>query len=196
RFGFGSLAACSAGMLFMHADTPRWLLIVCLSGAGVGLGLIMPNLTVFIQELVGRSMLGISTAVMQSTRMVGGMIGTAVVGSIVAHFYVERVHALDVSPFGNATWMSRLEDPQVLVNAQVQSEFVGALQRVGLHGELFISHARESLVWAVHAGLTLTVLIALIGLVWLWRLPTIQLGADRSRDVVSSSSTKEASKPI
>src|SRR5690606_3144799 len=87
---------------------------------------LMPNLTVFIQELVGRSLLGISTAVLQSTRMVGGMVGTAVVGSIITHYYVERVRALDVTPFGNGAWLARLEDPQVLVNAQVQSQFIAA----------------------------------------------------------------------
>ncbi len=182
HMGFGLLVVCGAGLVFVGADTPRLLLIISLVGCGVGLGLIMPNLTVFIQELVGRSLLGISTAVMQSTRMIGGMVGTAVVGSIITHYYVEKVQGLDVVPFGKADWRSRLEDPQVLVNAEVQSEFIGALQRLGLHGESFILHARESLVWGVHAGLMLTVLVGVAGLLWLWKLPSIHLGPRKNQE--------------
>ncbi len=174
--GFILLALCGAGLLFVDADSPRVLLMISLMGCGTGLGLVMPNLTVFIQELVSRSLLGISTALMQSTRMVGGMVGTAVVGSIITHYYVERVRQLDVSPFGNISWLSRLEDPQVLVNAQVQSQFIGFLQRLGLHGETFILHARESLVWGVHAGLALTVAVSVAGLIWLVRMPSIPFG--------------------
>jgi EmrB/QacA subfamily drug resistance transporter len=177
--GFGLLALCGAALLFIGADTPRSLLALCLVGCGVGLGFIMPNLTVFIQELVSRSLLGISTAVLQSTRMVGGMIGTAVIGSVVTHYYVERVRQLDVTPFGNGAWLSRLEDPQVLVNAQVQSEFLASLQRLGLHGETFILYAREALVWGVHAGLALSVVMAVISLVWLFRLPTVPFGQNQ-----------------
>lgn len=174
--GFILLAGAGLALLFIGSGTPRLLLVVCLMACGVGLGFLMPNLTVFIQELVGRSLLGISTAVLQSTRMVGGMVGTAVVGSIITHYYVERVRALDVTPFGNGAWLARLEDPQVLVNAQVQSQFIAALQRVGLHGETFILHARESLVWGVHAGLLLSVLMSVAGLIWLARLPAMSFG--------------------
>lgn len=180
HWGFILLIVCGAGLLFVWADTPRALLLVCLIGCGGGLGFIMPNLTVFIQELVKRSQLGISTALMQSTRMIGGMVGTAVVGSIINHYYVERVRQLDFSAFGSAAWLSRLEDPQVLVSTQVQSAFIGALQRLGLHGETFIMHARESLVWGIHAGLVLTVITAVAALVWLFRLPPVSFDRNRA----------------
>src|SRR5690606_20280450 len=142
--------------------------------------MLMPNLTIFIQELVDRSRLGISTAMLQSTRMVGGMIGTAVIGSVISHYYIERVRELDISAFGKGNWLSRLEDPQVLVNAQVQSEFIATLQRQGLHGETFILYAREALVWGIHAGLVLSVVMAVIGLLWLLRLPAFEFAHRRS----------------
>lgn len=192
HLGFGLLAVCGAALLMVNAGTPRALLALCLAGCGVGLGFIMPNLTVFIQELVSRSLLGISTAVMQSTRMIGGMLGTAVIGSVVTHYYVERIRQLDAVPFGKGNWLSRLEDPQVLVNTQVQSEFIAMLQRQGLHGETFILHARESLVWGIHAGLALSVVMAIIGLVWLYRLPTFQFG--RSRPAPSADDARAAGK--
>lgn len=174
--GFGLLVASVAGLLPIAADTHRGWLVLALTGAGIGLGVIMPNLTVFIQELVHRSLLGISTAVMQSTRMIGGMVGTAVVGSLISHYYVKRVRELDVAPFGGGEWLPRLEDPQVLVNPKVQSEFIGALYRLGLHGETFINHARESMVWGVHAGLALALLVAIAGIIWQSRLPALPFG--------------------
>lgn len=178
--GFGLLAGGGGVLLLVDAGTPRAILVLCTAACGVGLGFIMPNLTVFTQELVNRSLLGISTAVLQSTRMIGGMLGTAVIGSVVTHYYVERVRRLDVTHFGNASWLTRLEDPQVLVNAQEQSQFIGVLQRLGLHGETFILHAREALVWGVHAGLALSVVMAVAGLIWLSRMPTIQFGRNRA----------------
>ena len=176
HIGFGMLVFSGAGLLFVGADTARWILVMFLIGSGLGLGFVMPNLTVFIQELVSRSLLGISTAVLQSTRMIGGMIGTAVVGSVVSHYYVERVRKLDLTPYGNGSWSARLEDPQMLVNMQVQSEFIAVLQRAGLHGETFILHARDSLVWGVHAGMVLMVFMAVCGLLGLWKLPPMKFG--------------------
>lgn len=186
HMGFGLLVAGGAALLFIGADTSRQWLVVSLIGCGVGLGFVMPNLTIFTQELVSRSMLGISTAVLQSTRMIGGMLGTAVLGSVVTHYYVERVRMLDVSVFGKGDWLVRLEDPQVLVNTQVQSDFVALLQRQGLHGETFILHAREALVWGVHAGLALSVVMAVLGLVWLLRMPAFQFRHNRQTAPVAN----------
>jgi len=184
--GFVLLAVCGTGFLLVDADTHRGWLVVTLAGCGVGLGFVMPNLTIFCQEIVGRSRLGIATAILQSTRMIGGMLGTAVIGSVVSHFYVERVRQLDVSGFGKGNWLGRLEDPQVLVNPQVQSEFVGMLQRQALHGETFILHAREALVWGVHAGFVLAVLMAVLSLALLLRLPRFQFEHNRSAAAAKS----------
>lgn len=180
--GFFLLALCGGLLLAVDADSARIGLVLCLAGCGVGLGFVMPNLTIFTQELVGRSRLGIATAVMQSTRMVGAMLGTAVIGSVITHYYVERVRDLDVSSFGKGNWLARLEDPQVLVNTQIQSDFIALLQRQGLHGETFILHAREALVWAIHAGLAMAVIMAILGLVCLFRMPHFQFGRNRHRE--------------
>ena len=178
--GFALLAVCGTGFLLVDADTHRGWLVANLAGCGVGLGFVMPNLTIFSQEIVSRSRLGIVTAVMQSTRMIGGALGTAVIGSVVTHFYVEGVRQLNISGFGKGNWLTRLEDPQVLVNAKIQSEFVAMLQRQALHGETFILHARESLVWGIHSGFVLAVLMAVLSLVFLLRLPRFQFGNNRS----------------
>jgi len=180
--GFFLLALCSGIFLLVDADSSRIWLVLSLTGCGVGLGFVMPNLTIFSQELAGRSRLGIVTAVMQSTSMIGGMLGTAVIGSVVSHYYLQRVRERDVSAFGKGNWLARLEDPQVLVNSQIQSEFIGVLQRQGLHGETFILHAREALIWGIHAGLALGVVMAILALIWLFRMPHFQFSRHRQQE--------------
>ena len=79
---------------------------------GLGLGFVLPNLTIFAQQTAGREHLGIATALLQSLRMIGGMIGTAMTGSLVTHMYASGVRdALDRS---GGDWFRDLGDPQIL----------------------------------------------------------------------------------
>lgn len=173
--GFGLLVSCTTGLIFTSGQTSAWLMTIYMVMGGLGLGFVMPNLTVFAQQVAGRSLLGITTAMLQSTRMIGGMLGTALVGTLVTHFYVQNVH-LAVPDAAGASWRSALENPQVLVNPGTQSDFIAELFRQGLNGASFIELARVSLVDAVHAGLVGALLIALVATVWVVRVPFINLG--------------------
>jgi EmrB/QacA subfamily drug resistance transporter len=172
--GFTLLVLACVGIVLMQQATPKPLVIIYMILAGLGLGFVMPNLTVFAQETAGRSLLGISTAMLQSVRMIGGMLGTTIVGTLVTKYYVSGVR--DAVPQGQGTsWLRMLEDPQVLVNHSIQSDFMAHLQRQDLLGESFIELARVALVSAVHHGLATALLVALIGLAWVYRLPLIRL---------------------
>src|SRR3546814_15123606 len=72
-------------------STPKPLVVIYMILAGLGLGFVMPNLTVFAQETAGRSLLGISTAMLQSVRMIGGMLGTTIVGTLVTNYSSRRL---------------------------------------------------------------------------------------------------------
>jgi MFS family permease len=149
--GFILLVIACVGMAFMGRDTNRMLVFAYMVMAGLGLGFVMPNLTVFAQETAGRALLGISTAMLQSVRMIGGMLGTAIVGALVGHYYVWGIE--EAVPEGRGTaWLSLLQDPQVLVNQNVQSDFMAALLRMGLYGEAFIEQARVSLAGKAAGG--------------------------------------------
>jgi MFS family permease len=81
--GFTLLAVGSTGVIFTYKATPSLAVLLYMMLVGTGIGFIMPNLTVFAQEMAGRAHLGIATALLQSVRMIGGMIGMDVVGSMV-----------------------------------------------------------------------------------------------------------------
>jgi hypothetical protein len=57
----------------------------------------------------------------------------------------------------------------------VHSDFVAHLRRLNLYGEAYIEQARQALVSAVHSGLLLTVMVAMLALVWVYRVPLIRL---------------------
>lgn len=173
--GFAFLVVSCVGLMIVDEETHRAVLVAVLMGAGIGLGFILPNLNIFVQEMAGRTLLGISTAVLQSIRMVGGMVGTTLVGTVVAQCYIYFVQALGQGEAADR-WLPRLQDPQVLVNQTNQSEFVAEMQRLGLHGEPFLLAARDALITSIHIGLGVVLLFALVGLVWVYRMPPLQFG--------------------
>lgn len=174
--GFGCLALCVAGLIMTSRSTSALTMSIYMMFGGLGLGFVMPNLTVFAQQVAGRSLLGITTAMLQSTRMIGGMIGTALVGTLVTHTYVQGVHRT-VPGVGEASWGAALLNPQVLVNPAVQSDFIVQLFRVELNGAALIDLARVSLIDAVHMGMGATLLVAVVATLWVLKVPFIDLKA-------------------
>lgn len=130
--------------------TLHTVIMLTMALGGIGIGLMLPNLTLFTQACAERTQLGIATATLQSMRMIGSMLGTAITGVLITHRY-----AAMVSP--------PLKDPQMLVNPG-QS----------LPADL-IDAARHGLITAVHASQWLVVgLMVLVG-VSLWWLPPLSL---------------------
>lgn len=82
--GFALIGVGCLGTTLLGDTSPHLLGAVSMGAAGVGLGFIFNNLNVFAQELSGRARFGITTALIQSTRMVGGMLGTATIGTLVS----------------------------------------------------------------------------------------------------------------
>jgi EmrB/QacA subfamily drug resistance transporter len=172
--GFALLALSSFAITTLKQSTPHALLALYMLCAGLGLGLVLPNLTIFAQETAGRAHLGIATAMIQSLRMVGGMLGTALVGTLVTHMYVSRVRqALEAAHASG--WLARLDDPQILINKAAQAQLLGQMQAAGLDGAAMLEAARLSLVSAIHVGQALSVAVALLAIVQMRRVPRLKL---------------------
>ena len=93
--GFALLLACFAGLHQVQAGTAGWVLGMPLACGGLGLGFLLNNLNVFGQQIVGKSRYGIFTALLQSTRMTGGMLGSAAMGAWVASNADTAAHLVD-----------------------------------------------------------------------------------------------------
>jgi hypothetical protein len=154
RLGFALLTAAALCVCFADASTARAHLLLFMALGGLGLGFVNPNLVIFSQVMAGRQALGIATAMQHSLRMVGGMVGTALVGSIVRFHYTARVHPA-------------FADPQILVDRQMQDAVLGRLQAGGHDGAGLLLQAREALGASIHLGVAVTVVV---GVVALWRV--------------------------
>jgi len=163
--GFVLLFISCAGLALISRSTGVWVMAGVLVVGGLGLGFVVPNLTVFGQEIAGRGQLGIATALLQSTRMIGGMLGMAIVGSLVNHYYVQHVK-LAVSAHSPGAWAGMLEDPQILMNAADQQKFTGLLHGLGLDGAALIDAARASMVSSIHLGMVLVLLVVVAASFW------------------------------
>jgi MFS family permease len=172
--GLMLLAVSGLGITLLKQSTPHWLVALCMLGSGLGLGFILPNLTIFAQQIAGRTHLGIATAMIQSLRMVGGMLGTALVGSFVNHAYVSKVTSALESAHASR-WLPQLDNPQVLVNKAAQAELLAQLHALGQNGAALIEAARVSLVSSIHMGQLLSVVVAILALLQMRRVPRLQL---------------------
>lgn len=172
--GFALLALACLGVVIATRSMPRPLLMTFMVLGGMGLGFVMPNLTVFAQLTAGREHLGIATALLQSLRMIGGMIGTALTGTLISHLYASGVHlSLDKD---NAThWFSDLSDPQILINHDAQTTLLSQLAAAGHNGAMLLESARESLVAAIHIGLAVAAVVAVLAVWQSRRVPPIRL---------------------
>jgi EmrB/QacA subfamily drug resistance transporter len=102
RVGFALIGAGCIGAAMLGGASPHLLGAASLGMAGIGFGFIFNNLNVFAQELSGPTRFGITTALIQSTRMVGGMLGTAVIGTLVSRSLARVVASTGNAALGGA----------------------------------------------------------------------------------------------
>ena len=91
---FGSRVLVTLGLVLMFAGfvalstftalTPRMLLVLELILIGAGLGLVMLTLLIASQHSVQREQLGITTSLNQFSRSIGGALGVAILGAVLA----------------------------------------------------------------------------------------------------------------
>jgi EmrB/QacA subfamily drug resistance transporter len=79
------------GLSMLHADSSYPRAIINMMFNGIGIGLTMPPATESIMGSLPRNKAGVGSAVNDTTRQVGGALGVAVIGSIVAATYSDRI---------------------------------------------------------------------------------------------------------
>ncbi|KPC53074.1 Multidrug resistance protein 3 [Amantichitinum ursilacus] len=169
--GFVFFALSAFGLTQTVVSTGHPLLVATMMSGGIGVGLLLPNLTIFAQETAPRTQLGIATAMLQSTRMIGGMLGTALIGTFVSHHYASGVaDALQAAQAGQ--WTRALQDPQILVNPDSAAKFIA---QAGSAAAPLLQAAREVLVEAIHGGQYVVLAMMLVALFLVTRVPDIKL---------------------
>jgi EmrB/QacA subfamily drug resistance transporter len=86
--GLGLLLSLS---LLWSADMPYWPLGLWFWGLALSLGWVMAPATDSVMGAVPSEKAGVASAMNDVTRQVGGALGTAVIGSLIASFYASRI---------------------------------------------------------------------------------------------------------
>jgi EmrB/QacA subfamily drug resistance transporter len=163
-WGFVALLLACGGLALAGRGASFNLLLGLILLAGLGLGFILLNLTVFTQTLAERQFLGIATALTQSLRLVGGLLGTAGMGVLVNLLYSSHLQRLLLAQ-GHVEALALYADPQVLLRPDA------AL----LEHPQWLSLARDALAQSVGVGLLLCAGIGVLALLILYRLPPVRL---------------------
>jgi EmrB/QacA subfamily drug resistance transporter len=173
--GFALAAFASLAVVVLRGKEPHLVWMACMGASGLGLGLVGTSLTVCSQQIVSRDHLGAATALLQSLRTFGGMLGTAMTGALLGHLYTMGVNR-SLDSYQATQWFKSFASPELLVNRADQAALITRLVSAGHAGDAMMNSARGALVESIHIGLTVSALAALIGLCLAWFVPPVQVG--------------------
>jgi hypothetical protein len=137
------------------------------------MGLTMPNLTITMQQAAPRKDVGIGIALLQSQRMVGAMLGTALTGATVNWVYRHTVTKALAGEAGGAAWLQDLANPETLLSQERQAALLGRLTAAGRNGAAMIEMAHEALVRAIHVGFWLAIAVGLVSFLSIRKMPRV-----------------------
>lgn len=170
-FMLGCLAVMSVG-----AGLSSGWIAGAFAVGGLGLGFQLPNLTIQMQAVVEPRDVGVASALVQTLRMLGSMVGAAIAGAIVTATYsrgiATRLDALGQTAAGLGTYF---RDPQILVSATDQAAARASAVALAMpqQFDLLIVAARGALISGVHWALTISVCLCAVALLLARKLPPI-----------------------
>lgn len=165
--GFLAIIALQPGMAMFR-------ILSAFAIGGIALGFMWPNLTIQMQAAVQRKHIGIASALVQSSRMLGSLLGVAVAGVLVNTGYRTGVaQAVQGQPLPAA--MTRLmDDPQILVSLPAQAAARGSAAGLGPDAstalEVMFDGARHAMIDAVHGAFWLALAFCVLAFFLTWRL--------------------------
>jgi predicted MFS family arabinose efflux permease len=166
--GFLLVAVSFAGIQLLDRSAPLWLVLADLAVQGCGMGLVLAPATEAIMSVVPREKAGAGAAVNNSVRQVGGALGVAILGSVMASAYAARLGgAVDGLPSG-----AREEAGESIVaTLEAVRQAQGGDADVARSAAAVVGPAQEAFVEAMHLTALGTVAAALVAaavvLVWM-----------------------------
>ncbi len=172
--GFGLFAVACLCLVGFTGREPHVFWVSCMGLSGLGLGLVATNLTICSQQIVARHHIGAVTALLQSLRIFGGMLGTAMTGALLNHLYVRGVHR-SLDSYQATQWLQSFSSPDLRVDQSQQAALIEHLIMAGHAGGAMMNAARNALVESIHVGLSLAAAAAVLGLCLAWFVPSVQV---------------------
>ncbi|SIT35820.1 Major facilitator superfamily MFS_1 [Paraburkholderia ribeironis] len=172
--GFALSALACLSVVVLRGTEPHLVWMSCMAMSGLGLGLVATSLTVCSQQIVARDHVGAATALLQSLRTFGGMLGTAMTGALLGHLYSRGVHR-SLDSYQATQWFKSFASPALLVDRAEQAALINRLVSAGHAGDAMMNSAREALVQSIHIGILVAGAAALVGLCLAWFVPPVRI---------------------
>ncbi len=175
---WGQLALLAGCLLLtrIEAHTPVPAMMAVLALCGLSLGFQLPNLTLQIIEVAGRRHFGVASALVQSTRMIGSMVGVGLASIAVDGVYARRIgETLAHAHIGDVRLVHLLASPQVLIRDQDRHAVLEAAQGLGIDPQPLLDGAREALAGGTHAAFMLAALTAALCIAISLKLPQLDM---------------------
>jgi EmrB/QacA subfamily drug resistance transporter len=178
--GFGLLST-------MDVDTSEWIATLYMIILGLGMGLVMPLLTLALQESFPKSELGVVTSSSQFFRAIGGTFGMTILGAIMNHRssqllddrLMPMLQSLPAQAKGMVDRFAHMihDDPQGLYSVLFSPE---TLEKIPPQmRETFVPILKHSLVDSLHSVFLFGLIFVIGGTVLVFGLKNIKLSDKR-----------------
>jgi Na+/melibiose symporter-like transporter len=159
----GAKLVCTIGMVLVSislsgftqlgADTPLWVLEVLFFVQGVGMANVTPPATEAIMSVLPRERAGVGSAIGNTVRQVGGALGVAVLGSVLASVYRGQI----------TPHLTGLPDAVRATAAESLPATDGVAAAMGPAGRALIEPANQAFLSAMHAAAAGSAIVAILG---------------------------------
>ena len=157
--GFLLIAASFAGFQLLDRTAPLWLLLAILSLQGLGMGSVLAPATESIMSVVPREKAGAGAAVNNAVRQVGGALGVAILGSVLATSYAAR---LDTAVAGLPAAARDDARESIVSTIEAVARAQGGDPEVARAAAAVLDPAREAFIGAMHLTAVGTAAAALV----------------------------------
>jgi EmrB/QacA subfamily drug resistance transporter len=160
----------------LEASTPAPAMMAVLALCGLSLGFQLPNLTLQIIEVAGRRHFGVASALVQSTRMIGSMVGVGLASIAVDAVYARAIGAaLARYRVSDDRLVRLLASPQLLIRDQDREAMLQAARSLGVDPAPLLDAARQGLASGTHAAFVLCALTAALCVAISLKLPQLDM---------------------
>ena len=172
-FGLCMQVVASVGYAVVGSHGSFDMLMFLTVCAGLGFGFTMMNLTLFTQTMAEHNIMGIATAMQKSLRLVGGLLLTALMGTLTNWLYGLEIHRR-FAAMGMAALASHYQDPQVLISSATSDATAANV------APAVLTAARASLMHAMSTGFIVVAVVSVISLGILFSVERINLHQQRT----------------
>jgi MFS family permease len=169
--GVSGMALTALGMFLlsrMDLTTSYSTVVANMMVVGLGLGMTMPVFNLAVQNAVDIRQIGVATSSMQFLRSIGGSLGTAAFGAIMASRYATGLEyrlTPEVTAGLPPAMLSALSNPQAMMNPQVTARIQAADPAVLARLQPLIQAVKGSLSASLHEVFLAATFVSVLGLI-------------------------------